>query len=90
MGFFGQEHWGGLSCPPPGDLPQPGIEPVTVSPPALVGSSFTTSATWETPVCSYQSSSVQSCPTLCDPIDCSMPGFPVRHQLLELPHTPVH
>ena len=50
MGFFGQEHWGGLSCPPPGDLPQPGIEPVTVSPPALAGSSFTTSATWETPV----------------------------------------
>ena len=29
----------------------------------------------------YQFSSVtQSCPTLCDPMDCSMPGFPVRHQ----------
>ena len=25
----------------------------------------------------------QLCPTLCDPMDCSMPGFPVHHQLLE-------
>ena len=31
---------------------------------------------------SLQFSSVtQSCPTLCDPIDCSMPGLPVHHQL---------
>ena len=29
-------------------------------------------------------------PTLCDPTDCSMPGFPVHHQLLELPQTHVH
>src|SRR5574340_500743 len=26
-GFSRQEYWGGLSCPPPGDLPNPGIEP---------------------------------------------------------------
>ena len=26
----------------------------------------------------------QSCPTLCNPMDCSRPGFPVHHQLLEL------
>ena len=32
----------------------------------------------------------QLCPTLCDPKDCSMPGFPVHHQLLELPQTHVH
>ena len=32
----------------------------------------------------------QSCPTLCDPIDCSRPGFPVHHQLLELTQTHVH
>ena len=32
----------------------------------------------------FQFSSVtQSCPTVCDPIDCSTPGFPVHHQLLE-------
>ena len=32
----------------------------------------------------------QSCPTLCDPTDCSMPGFPVYHQLLEFTQTHVH
>ena len=40
---------------------------------------------------SVQFSSVaQSCPTLCDPMDCSTPGFPVHHQLLELTQTHVH
>ena len=40
---------------------------------------------------SVQFSSVaQSCPTLCDHMDCSMPGFPVQHQLLELTQTHVH
>ena len=32
----------------------------------------------------------QSCPTLCDPMDCTTPGFPVHHQLLELTQTHVH
>ena len=32
----------------------------------------------------------QSCPTLCDPMDCSTPGFPVHHQLRELVQTHVH
>ena len=32
----------------------------------------------------------QSCPTLCDPMDCSMPAFPVLHQLPELAQTHVH
>ena len=32
----------------------------------------------------------QLCPTLCDPMDCSMPGFPVHHQLRELAQTHVH
>ena len=27
MGFFRQEYWSGLPCPPPGDLPHPGMEP---------------------------------------------------------------
>ena len=40
---------------------------------------------------SIQFSSVpQSCPTLCDPMNCSMPGFPVHHQLPELAQTHVH
>ena len=32
----------------------------------------------------------QSCPTLCNPMDCSTPGFPVHHQLLKLTQTHVH
>ena len=40
---------------------------------------------------SVQFSSVaRSCPTLSDPMDCSTPGFPVHHQLLELAQTHVH
>ena len=39
----------------------------------------------------FQFNSVpQSCPTLCDPVDCSMPGFPVHHQLLELAQAHVY
>ena len=45
LGFSRQEYWNGLPCPPPGDLPDPGMEP------ALVGRFFTTSppgkAQWE-------------------------------------------
>ena len=36
------------------------------------------------------SSVTQSCPTLCDPMNCSSPGFPVHHQLLESTQTHVH
>ena len=36
------------------------------------------------------SSGVQSCPMLCDPMDCSTPGFSVHHQLPELAQTHVH
>ena len=40
---------------------------------------------------SVQFSSVaQSCPTLCDPMDCSTPGFPVHHRIPELTQTHVH
>ena len=40
---------------------------------------------------SVQFSSVaQSCPTLCNPMDCSMPGLPVHHQLPEFTQTHVH
>ena len=38
--------------------------------------------------CSY--SVAQSCPTLCDPMDCSTPGFPVLHHLPEFDQTHVH
>ena len=48
MGFSRQEYWSGLQCPPPGDLPDPGIEPRSLLFPALAGGFLTTSATWET------------------------------------------
>ena len=47
MGFSRQEYWSGLPCPPPGDLPDPGIEPKSLRSPALAGKLFATSATWE-------------------------------------------
>ena len=36
------------------------------------------------------SSVAQSCPTLCDPMNCSTPGLPVHYQLLEFTQTRVH
>ena len=36
------------------------------------------------------SSVTQSCPALCNPMDCSTPGFPVHHQLLEFTQTHAH
>ena len=39
MAFPGQEYWNGLPFPPPGDLPNPGIKPMS---PALAGRFFTT------------------------------------------------
>ena len=36
------------------------------------------------------SSVAQLCPTLCNPIDCNMPGLPVHHQLLECTQTHIH
>ena len=43
------------------------------------------------PISSVQFNSVaQSCPTLCDPMDCSTPGLPVHHQLPEFTQTHVH
>ena len=47
MGFSRQEHWSGMPCPPARDLPNPGIEPGSLTSPALAGGFFTTSATWE-------------------------------------------
>ena len=47
MGFSRQEYWSGLPCPPPGDLPNPEIEPTSLMSPALAGGFFTTSTMWE-------------------------------------------
>ena len=42
MGFSRPEYWSGLPCLPPGNLPNPGIKPVSLMCPALVGWFFTT------------------------------------------------
>ena len=44
VGFSRQEHWSGLTCPPLGALPNPGIEPGALMSPALAGGFFTPSA----------------------------------------------
>ena len=41
-GFSRQEYWSGLPGPPPGDLPYPSMEPVSLMSPALAGGFFTT------------------------------------------------
>ena len=47
MGFSRQEYWSGLPYPPPGDLPDLRIKPVSLISFALAGGFFTTSTTWE-------------------------------------------
>ena len=85
-----------LPFPSPGDLPDPGIKPMS---PALVGGFFTTKlqghCCFIDSICekhySVQFSSVtQSCPTLCDLMNCSTPGLPVHHQLPEFTQSHVH
>ena len=41
MGFSRQEYWSGLPCPPPGDLPDPGMKPVCLLSSVLAGRIFT-------------------------------------------------
>ena len=47
MGFPRQEYWSELPCPPPGDLPNPGIKSVSLKSPALAGGFFTISTPGE-------------------------------------------
>jgi len=47
MGFYREQYWSGLPFPPPGDRPNPGIEPESLTTPALAGGFFTTSTTRE-------------------------------------------
>ena len=68
MVFSRQEYWNGLPIPSPGDLLDTGIEPRS---PALQADSLPTALQ------PAATKSLQSCPTLCDPIDGSPPGSPV-------------
>ena len=49
MGFSRQEYWSGLPFPSPGDLPDPGTEPASLTSPSLADRFFSPSATWEAP-----------------------------------------
>ena len=46
-GIIRQEYWSRLPLPSPGDLPDPGIKPMSFESPALAGGFFTTCAIWE-------------------------------------------
>ena len=46
-GFSRQEHWSGLPSPPPGDLPNPGIQPRSLKSSVLTDGFFTTNTAWE-------------------------------------------
>ena len=73
--FFRQEYCSGSLWPPPGDLPEPGIQPVSPVSPALQADSLP-----DEPFVPF--SSVQFsrsvCLTLCDPMKYSTPGLPVH------------
>ena len=70
--FSRQEYWGGLLCPPPRDLPYPGIKPTSLASPAL----FTTCAPWEAP-------SLVHSPTEQLASQKRNPGSPIPHLLQE-------
>jgi len=72
MGFSRQGYWSGLPFPFPGYLPDPGIEPSSPAPPA----DALPSELWGKPLSICYAKSLQSCPTLCDPINGSPPGSP--------------
>ena len=61
MEFSRQEYWSGLPFPPPGDLPDPGIEPTT---PTLQAAALLSE-----PVTMIVRVKLAQCRTLCDPMD---------------------
>ena len=54
MGFSREEYWSRLPCPPPGNLPDPGIEHASLMSPALTGKCFYIGATGEAPAVTQQ------------------------------------
>ena len=75
MEFSRQGYWYGLPSPSLEDLPDTGTEPTTPMSPALAVGLFTSAAA--------AAESLQSCPTLCDPIDRSPRGSPAPEILQE-------
>ena len=75
MEFSRPEHWSRLLCPPPGDIPNPGIEPMSLMSPALASGFFTTRATWEAQIMSTYCSSVGKEPASSAGNPGSIPGL---------------
>ena len=75
MGFSRQEYWSGLPSPSPGGLPDPGLEPGSL---ALRADSLPTEppGNFHDKLSLSVSSVAQSCPTLCDSVNHSMPRVP--------------
>ena len=74
MEFPRQEYWSEWPFPPPWDLPGPGVEPTPPGQGSCIGRRILYH--WTTPAAAA-AKSLQSCPTLCDPIDGSPPGSPI-------------
>ena len=77
MGFSRQEYWSGLPFPSPGDLPDPRVK---LGSPAFQEDALTSEPPGkpqEIHAAAAAAKSLQSCPTLCYPIDGSLPGSPV-------------
>ena len=95
MGYPRKEYWIGLPFPSLGDLPGPRIKHASLVPQrttAVLSWPNLSSAGFQAPLYThhYCCSVAKSCLTLCNPMDCSMPGFPVLHYLLEFAQTHVH
>ena len=76
MGLSRQEYWSGLPCPPPGDLPDPGTEPMSLMSHALSGKFFTIRSTWEAQEGGWRAQNLQV------PLDLSLFGIRVINWVL--------
>ena len=82
-GFSSQEHWSRWPYISPGDLLDPRIELASLAPPAPAGRLFTTVSPGKPYTYTYlHAKSLQSCLTLCEPMNCSPPGSYV-HGILQ-------
>ena len=81
MGFPRQEYWSGLPFPSPRDPPNPGIEPASDSLPLSHQKSLNKAYGGRNIITATAAKSLQSCLTLCDPMDFSPPGFSVHGTL---------
>ena len=86
MEFSRQEYWSRLPFPTPGDLHYPGIESessVSTVSPALAGRFFTPEPSGK-PIAyvEVQVLITQSCPTLCDPTDCTLAGSSLHERIV--------